>query len=136
MGIEGIDNLGEQLEPPVLPANPPEFRLEQLANPTERNVFDNDAVRLPGQRNPSNERTENPYCHCGKHLGLQFHESGEHFRAMAREKVQTNPPLEHHDSNTLGKVFDALRETGLKETTVMNCITAMQNAGILFRERR
>jgi len=43
---------------------------------------------------------------------------------------------EHYDEDTLFKVYDALREdAGLTEKQVRACITAMRNAGILFREK-
>lgn len=48
------------------------------------------------------------------------------------------PPLprEYSDENTLFKVYDALREEGgLTEKQTRSCISAMQNRGILFRER-
>lgn len=41
----------------------------------------------------------------------------------------------YHDEQTLFTVFRALMSTGLKEDSAMQLITAMQNAGILFRER-
>lgn len=44
-------------------------------------------------------------------------------------------PKEHFDENTLFKVYDALRAAGLTEKQSRGCISEMQNAGILFRER-
>ena len=36
---------------------------------------------------------------------------------------------------TMAKVADALRATGLTEQQIIDAISLMQNAGILFRER-
>ena len=44
---------------------------------------------------------------------------------------------EHHDENTLFRVYDALREeVSLTEKQARAAISAMQKRGILFRERR
>jgi hypothetical protein len=43
---------------------------------------------------------------------------------------------ETYDDETMVKVFGALLETGMPGDEVMSCIRAMQNAGILFRERK
>lgn len=43
---------------------------------------------------------------------------------------------EFHDEDTLFKVYDALRRTGLDEQQARHAIMEMQNVGILFRERR
>lgn len=45
-------------------------------------------------------------------------------------------PGEFYNEGTLLKVFTALRKTPMTEKAVMDAIAAMQNAGILFRERR
>lgn len=43
---------------------------------------------------------------------------------------------EYHDENTLFKVYDALREDcRLTEKQCREAITALQNRGILFREK-
>jgi hypothetical protein len=40
-----------------------------------------------------------------------------------------------HDETTLHKVLDALAECGIVHQAAADVITAMQNRGILFRER-
>jgi hypothetical protein len=40
-----------------------------------------------------------------------------------------------YNAETLDKVYDALHETSLDETEVGDAVSALQNAGILFRER-
>lgn len=42
----------------------------------------------------------------------------------------------HHDENTLVKVHEAIVKEGLNEQSATEIITTLQNAGILFRERR
>lgn len=42
---------------------------------------------------------------------------------------------ETYNEQTLFKVFNALRRTGLPERVAQDAITEMQNEGILFRER-
>ena len=44
-------------------------------------------------------------------------------------------PKETFTENTLFKVYDALRASGLDEQKARDAITEMQNNGILFRER-
>jgi hypothetical protein len=39
-----------------------------------------------------------------------------------------------HNEETMIKVFGALLGTGMQGDEVLNCVMAMQNAGILFRE--
>lgn len=43
---------------------------------------------------------------------------------------------EYHDEDTLRKVFEALESVTGSEVAADDCLHAMQNAGILFRERR
>jgi hypothetical protein len=45
-------------------------------------------------------------------------------------------PQETYDEETMVKVFGALTDLGMPGDEVMNCIKALQNAGILFRERK
>lgn len=40
-----------------------------------------------------------------------------------------------HDEETLSKVYAALRDLGLEPEDANDAILAIQNAGILFRER-
>lgn len=42
----------------------------------------------------------------------------------------------YHDDQTLTKVHNALWDVGLDEEQRIDAVTAMQNAGILFRERK
>lgn len=42
----------------------------------------------------------------------------------------------YYDDKTLDKVRTALREHGMGHTLITSAISDMQNAGILFRERR
>jgi hypothetical protein len=42
---------------------------------------------------------------------------------------------EYHDDQTMTKVHAALRGEGLTDREATEAITAMQNVGILFRER-
>lgn len=41
-----------------------------------------------------------------------------------------------HDSDTMPKVWEALREIGLNEGQIQDAVNEMQNAGILFREAK
>lgn len=52
--------------------------------------------------------------------------------AALRRPVQGD----RHDEDTLRKVYDALTAEGYETTEVTDMVNAMQNAGILFRERR
>jgi hypothetical protein len=40
----------------------------------------------------------------------------------------------YHDDQTLRKVYDTLRDTGLSESETLDAINEMQNKGLLFRE--
>lgn len=40
-----------------------------------------------------------------------------------------------YDEGTLFKVYDALAEVGLERQQVIDAVSLMQNAGILFREQ-
>lgn len=42
---------------------------------------------------------------------------------------------EYHDGATVSKVFLALADVGIQDPHLTDAVTAMQNAGILFRER-
>lgn len=55
--------------------------------------------------------------------------------SVPRPQSVVNPPQLTYDEETLYKVHQALRGRGLSETTVDDCVNAMQNEGILFRER-
>lgn len=55
--------------------------------------------------------------------------------SVPRPQTVVNPPKLSYDEETLHKVYQALRGRGLSETTVDDCVNAMQNEGILFRER-
>jgi len=43
---------------------------------------------------------------------------------------------EYHDDETIHKVYDALKLSGLTGERVRDAVSMMQNAGILFRERK
>jgi hypothetical protein len=47
------------------------------------------------------------------------------------------PPDERltHDDQTLHKVWNSLKEAGMREDDILDAVNLMQNAGILFRER-
>ena len=55
-----------------------------------------------------------------------------------REASDYKPPggKEFYDEQTLTKVFMALRKSGLTPIEASVALTEMQNAGVLFRERR
>jgi len=42
---------------------------------------------------------------------------------------------EYHDDDTLFKVYKALEESGASRQQAIDMVSAMQNRGILFRER-
>lgn len=44
-------------------------------------------------------------------------------------------PEPTYDDETLTKVYDALQSSGLTQTEAQDAVSALQNAGILFRER-
>lgn len=44
-------------------------------------------------------------------------------------------PSEFFHSDTLKKVFEALKKSGLNDDQALDAMREMQNAGILFRER-
>jgi hypothetical protein len=48
------------------------------------------------------------------------------------------PPAEelYYDDQTLFKVYSALQAAGLNEGQIRDAVAEMQNAGILFRERK
>ena len=48
----------------------------------------------------------------------------------------TNEGDEFYDEGTLLRVYEALRRMPMPEKVAREAVTAMQNAGILFRERR
>lgn len=43
---------------------------------------------------------------------------------------------EHHDEDTLKKVYEALLEEGIYGQKALDVVSAIQRAGILFRERK
>lgn len=51
------------------------------------------------------------------------------------DDVVDEPEELYHDENTLIKVYGALEGEGVPHYTAVNLVNAMQNAGILFRER-
>jgi hypothetical protein len=58
----------------------------------------------------------------------------EQFRAAAGQPLMVIPEMEIHTEDTMRKVREALASVGLAEAGD-GVITAMQNKGILFRER-
>ena len=50
--------------------------------------------------------------------------------------IREGQPLEFHNHDTLDKVATVLRQNGVFEPDVRGVISDLQNAGILFRERR
>lgn len=48
--------------------------------------------------------------------------------------IETEKVLMYNDE-TMQKVADALRENGLSDNEILDCINSIQNRGILFRER-
>lgn len=56
-------------------------------------------------------------------------------RALGRFPMIVHPGAETHDEQTLLKVLDSLKESGLTDTEASIVIREMQNKGILFRER-
>lgn len=50
------------------------------------------------------------------------------------EKINRQFSQEFHDENTLDKVYVALKEAGVDDP--VGAVSLMQNAGILFRERK
>lgn len=52
------------------------------------------------------------------------------------EDVSSEAERLHHDENTLRKVYDAIMKNGLSRKTAEDVVNNLQNAGILFRERR
>lgn len=57
-----------------------------------------------------------------------------HIRAI--KEAAAKAPRDYSDDETLRKVYDALRLSGLNDQHATECVSMMQNAGILFRERR
>lgn len=43
---------------------------------------------------------------------------------------------EYHDEDTLKKVYEALLEEGIYGSKALDVVSAIQNNGILFRERK
>lgn len=67
--------------------------------------------------------------------------SGDHYVTVHSTTVDAEDddeflPGEYADENTLVVVKKALRSTALTEVEVDRALVAMQNAGILFRQRR
>lgn len=52
------------------------------------------------------------------------------------EETPAVPATEGHDDGTLNKVYAALADCELSYNKIIEAINSMQNAGILFRERR
>jgi len=52
-----------------------------------------------------------------------------------KDDEERSPGDEWYDDYTLLKVVHAMREAGISDQQAEDAITAMQNAGILFRER-
>lgn len=55
--------------------------------------------------------------------------------SVPRPQEVVKPPALSYSEDTLFKVYEALRGQGLSETTIEDAVNAMQNEGILFRER-